>query len=134
MRKIILLIICFSFYGCKEQSRIPISNTLELALGKNYNDYVRILNEAYEKDNNAMLKMLKINCIYDSAGYDHGHILYQLIIRYNDKEFSNVLHKLSKKDLSNVVQYLEVGLDANDMERLQFKRNYPICSNILQIR
>ncbi|QOG04602.1 hypothetical protein [Flavobacterium sp. MDT1-60] len=134
MKKSLIIVICLLFYGCKEQSQIPISNTLELALGDNYSSYVENLNKAFVKDNSATLKILKVDYIYDAGGYDHGYILYLLMKRYGDKEFSILLNSMSKKDLTAVSQYLEVGLDANDTKRGQVKIDYPICSNILLIK
>lgn len=134
MKKSLIIVICLLFYGCKEQSQIPISNTLELALGDNYSSYVENLNKAYAKDNSATLKILKVDYIYDAGGYDHGYVLYQLMKRYSDKEFSILLNSMSKKDLTAVSQYIEVGLDANDTKRGQVKIDYPICSNILLIK
>ncbi|WP_281235087.1 hypothetical protein [Flavobacterium gelatinilyticum] len=131
MKKIVIILICLLCYGCKEESRIPISNTLEIALGDNYSSYVTNLNLAYEKDRSAAIRILKIDYIYDAGGYDHGYILYQLIKRYSDNEFTAILKKLSRNDLITVNQYLEVGLDANDKKREEFKRDYPISLSVL---
>ena len=46
--------------GCKEKPKLPISNTLEIALGKRYSVYVKNLNKAFEKDSTELLIFLKI--------------------------------------------------------------------------
>ncbi|HET6226473.1 MAG TPA: hypothetical protein VFF27_09360 [Bacteroidia bacterium] len=72
MGKKIFILICILLCSCKEQPLIPVSNTLEIALGDKYPDYVSDLNKAYGKDSVALLEFLKIDDIYDAAGYDHG--------------------------------------------------------------
>ena len=121
------------FYSCNPKPRISVSNTLEIALDNHnkYSEYVRILNKAFEKDSTALLNFFKVDYIYDAAGYDHGYVLFQLMKIYGDKTFSQILRKATGKDLDNVRQYFEVGIDANDRERDEMKISYPISSKIL---
>ena len=65
MKKIMFIFLCFLFCTCKRQPKIPISNTLEIALGKRYSEYVNLLNKATKKDTIALLQFLKINYIND---------------------------------------------------------------------
>jgi hypothetical protein len=134
MKKKIVILICILFCSCNKEPKIPIPNTLEIALGNNYSGYVMNMNNAFEKDSTAMLNLLKIDYIHDGGGYDHGYILFKLMKIYGDKKYSVILKKLSKNDLGQVSQYFEVGLDSNDKEREEMKVNYPICSEILEIK
>lgn len=137
MKKLLFVLICILFYGCNEQPKIPISNTLEIALDNQskYSEYVKILNKAYEKDSTALLNFFKIDYIYDAAAYDHGYIIFQLLKIYGDKKFANILQMATKKDLSNVIQYFDGGIDSNsDIQNDEIKISYPISSKILQIK
>lgn len=137
MKKLLFVLICILFYSCNEQPKIPISNTLEIALDNHskYSEYVRTLNKAFEKDSTALLNFFKIDYIYDAAGYDHGYIIFQLLKIYGDKKFANILQKATKKDLIYVSQYFEGGIDSNsDSQNDEIKIRYPISSKILQIR
>jgi hypothetical protein len=49
-KQLLILLLCVILYSCKEQPKIPISNTLEIALGNRYAVYVENLNKAFEKD------------------------------------------------------------------------------------
>ena len=137
LRSSLVYIVIFSFfYSCNPKPKISISNTLEIALDNHskYSEYVRILNKACEKDSAALLNFFKVDYIYDAAGYDHGNVLFQLMKIFGDKTFSKILKNASEKDLNNVRQYFEVGIDANDKDRDEVKISYPISSNILEIK
>jgi hypothetical protein len=133
MKTFFLFLFCIMILGCKEKPKIPISNTLEIALGKRYSVYVKNLNKAFEKDSSELLIFFQINYIHDAAGYDHGYILYQLLKIYGDEKFAHALQMTNAMNLKNVIQYFEVGIDANDRHRDELKMLYPISSSILKI-
>ena len=134
MKRFSLFLFCILLLSCKEQPKIPISNTLEIGLGKRYSVYVNNLNKAFEKDSTALLKIFKVDFINDAAGYDHGYILYQLLKIYGDENFAKALQKSTAKEIKNVSQYIEVGIDANDRQREDMKTSYPNSSNILKMK
>ena len=137
MKNSLIIVIAILFYGCTEQPKIPISNTLEIALDNHskYSEYIRTLNKAVDKDSTALLNFFKIDYINDAAGYDHGFILVQLMKIYGDKKFSDILQMTNDQDLRKVRQYFEVGIDAkSNSEKNEMKISYPISSKILQIR
>jgi hypothetical protein len=137
MKKLLLVFIYLLLYGCKDRPKIPISNTLEIVLDNHnkYSEYVTLLNKASEEDSIALLNFFKIDYINDAAGYDHGFMLLQLLKIYGDKKFANVLQMTTDRDLNMVSQYFEVGIDSNsDHQNEELKRNYPISSDILNIR
>ena len=134
MKQNLIILICIFLFSCVEKSQIPIPNTLEIALGNKYSDYVSNLNKAYKKDSSALLKLFKIDYINDAAGYEHGFILYQIMNTYDDKIFSTVLQRLSARELNTVKLYFEVGIDANDKYKYEMKEHYPLSSNTLQIK
>lgn len=121
-------------YGCIEQPEIPVPNTLEIALGNKYASYVSNLNKACERDTSALLVLLKMDDIYDAAGYDHGYMLVQLMKLNGDTSFAKILQCMTRKDLNNVSQYIEVGLDANDSEKYEMKNKFPLSMNILYLK
>jgi hypothetical protein len=120
----------FSFFisigvlSCSQKPKIPISNTLEIALDKSYNDYVSTLNKAFEKDTLALKKIIEIKNIGGAAGYDHGWVLVQLMKNYGDEKFFTVLKGLNIQQLNNLKQYFEVGLDGIENSNDTFYRQY----------
>jgi len=131
--KLILFITFIILVGCVEHSQLPISNTLELALGNKHSQYVKQLNKSCHHDNSALVDFLKINYISDAAGYDHGFIIHQLMKQCGDTEFLSALEKLTDKELDIVHQYLEVGVDANEKYRQEVKNNYPLSAEKMKI-
>lgn len=91
MKKHLFILGCILFYSYHEQPKIPVSNTLEIALGNRYSGYIGTLNKTFERDTTALLEFLKIDYIYDAAGYDHGFILFQLMKTYGNKDFAHAL-------------------------------------------
>ncbi len=129
--KYFLLISFFLLVGCIEHPIVPISNTLEIALDRKYAQYVCKLNKAYSHDSTALVDFLKINYLYDAAGYDHGYVLFQLLKHCGDNEFVSTLDKLSQNQLSVVSQYFEVGLDSNFREVIS---NYPMSAKKMGLK
>lgn len=134
MKKSIVYLLCILFYSCIKQPKIAISNTLEIGLGDKYNEYVNILNNAYDGDSLALQDFLKINYISDGAGYDHGYVLLQLIKIIGDEEFAKTLEKMDNKTVESVCRYIEVGVDANDNNRDDLKVNYPKVVAVLKFK
>jgi hypothetical protein len=133
--KYICFLFCLVFlFCCKEHPKIAISNTLEIALGDRYSVYVSNLNKAIERDSSALLIIFKVDYIEDAAGYDHGYILYQLLKLYGDEKFAESLRKLRDKDLRNVSQYIEAGIDSNENQRREVLTNYPFSASILRLK
>ena len=134
-KKIKKIFFCFFlFFCCKNESEKMISNTLEIALNKRYCFYSNTLESANQKDSIALVDFLKIDYIYDAAGYDHGYILYQLMQKCGDKNFSNALKKITQKELWQVRLYIEAGLDARDGEIKRMIMYYPISSRFLNFK
>ena len=134
MKRSIVFLFCILFYGCIKQSKIPISNTLEIGLGDRYNEYINVLNRAYDGDSIALGEFLKIDHISDGAGYDHGYVLLQLIKVQGDEKFAETLEKMDDKTVQTVCQYVEVGVDSNDKDRDDLKVNYPKVVAILKFK
>ncbi|MBA3283996.1 MAG: hypothetical protein H0U27_02905 [Nitrosopumilus sp.] len=134
MKNKIILLLVLTFYSCLNNPKIPIPNTLELALRERYSEYVQLLNKAHARDTLALNAFLKIDYIHDSAGYDHGYILFQLIKVVGDDQFANVLKKIDCKTVEKVARYVEVGIDASDKDRKDLLQNYPKVTTILHLR
>lgn len=118
-------------FSCTPTPEIPISNTLEIALGDRYSVYVDLLNKAVSKDTAALHRFLEIDNIYDAAGYDHGWVLIQLMKKNGDKDFAKALLKLNKSQLNNLKQYFEVGTDGGGMSNDTLFKMYPNSFNQL---
>lgn len=131
--KLLVPILAIVITGCSNHTpEIPISNSLEIALGNNYNSYVDLLNRSVSNDTVALLKFIKIDNINDAAGYDHGYILYKLLETIGDNNFSSALKKLSPQEKINFVNYFEVGVDANDSLMSQYKIKYPLSYDLIK--
>lgn len=132
MRRNIVFLLCISFYGCMKQPKIPISNTLEIGLGDRYNEYVSVLNRAYDGDTIALQDFIKIDYVNDGSGYDHGYVLLQLIKIIGDEKFAKTLQKMNNKTIKTVFQYIQVGVDASDKEKNNLEKNYPRVMIVLK--
>lgn len=99
-----------SFLACDPEPKIPISNTLEIALGNDYSSYVKKLNASYDGDTTALVEFFKIGKIYDGASYDHGCVLLDLM-KKNRLIFYKSLKKLSNYEREVLRRYIQVGLD-----------------------
>ncbi|MFK7115709.1 hypothetical protein V3468_14925 [Flavobacterium oreochromis] len=132
MRKTICFLFCCLYFSCQQQSKIPISNNLEIALGDRYDEYTINLNKAYNNDSIALSNFLKIDYINDAGGYDHGYVLFLLIKKLGDDNFSKVLKKMDDKTIKNVYQYIEIGVDASDKNKNYLEKNYPKVIDILK--
>ena len=128
------IILCLSI-GCRHQSTIPISNTLEMALDNSdrYNEYVDCLNRAYEGDTTALEVFFKIDWIYDVACYYHSFNLLDIMQQRDDACIAALLLKLNKQELANVKSYLEVAIDQSDTESVikKLKKEYPKSLQVL---
>ena len=122
-----LFFVCF-ISSCYPKPKIPISNTLEIALDKHYSHYVRLLNGAMDSDSVALSNFLKINNIYDAAGYDHGWILIKIMKEVGDEKFSTILASLNTDQISNVKDYFRVGMmgegNSNDTIATHFSKTF----------
>lgn len=125
---------CCLYFSCQQQPKIPISNNLEIALGDRYDEYIINLNKAYENDSVSLLNFLRIDYINDAAGYDHGYVLFLLIKKLGDDNFSKALGKMDDKTIKTVYQYIEVGVDASDENKNYLEKNYPKVIGILKSR
>src|SRR6185295_17050066 len=99
--KIYLLLSLVALASCMSKPVIPISNTLEIALGDRYSKYVSLLNKSASNDTTALVEFLMIENIYNGAGYDHGWVLTELMKKLGDKQFSDGLIKVNRKQLNN---------------------------------
>jgi hypothetical protein len=121
------------FQSCYHKTPIPISNTLEIALDYRYNEYCDLLNQAWKNDTVAICKFFKINWIHDAAGYSHALILLKLVNKSNDDEIAFIFKSMSEYELTNLTQYIEVGLDQESRDvKKELLRNYPLTFNMLR--
>jgi len=124
-----MLLILVVLNGCTKPV-IPISDTLEIGLGKRYSEYVTLLNKAADKDNKALVQLLTFKNIEDGAGYDHGWVLIELIKKVGDEEFSIALLKLNNEELERVRSYFNAGYDVyKNTDNLP--KEYPLTFKVL---
>ena len=131
MSRLKLVVLLFIFNSCNSNPKIPISNTLEIALGSNYRNYEKHLNNAYNGDSVSFRKLLLIDTIYNSAGYDHGWILLKLLERVGDQYYSNLLKTLTRQQINNVSQYLEASIQGNKNDE-KLLDSYKLTNQILK--
>jgi transcriptional regulator of heat shock response len=101
------------FFGCQEP-KIPISDNLKNSLDGEYNNYVELLNKAYEGDDLSLLTLIKKDNFYGAASYDHGYVLLQLLYKLGDNRFFLILSKLDKNEKANVRVFIKAGMDSNN--------------------
>ena len=124
--KNLFLMLWVSFAGCLSHPKIPISDTLENGLQDHYMQYVSLLNRAYNNDTDALNNFLKIDYVWDAAGYDHGGIVVELLVKCVDSAFYRSLNRLSAKELNFVSSYFRVGLEYScDVPIDSIIQNYP---------
>ena len=126
------LLLCVLFSMCKPSPEIPISDTLEISLRNRYSKYVSLLNKALERDTSALKEFLKIDNIYDAAGYDHGWVLIELMKKIGDEKFSNSMATLTVQQKNNIKEYFEVGMQGMDRFNDTLIKTYPKTSELLQ--
>ncbi len=120
----LIALVLIMILSCTQKSIIPISNTLEIGLGKEYLDYVELLNKAAEKDTSALRQFISIDYLYNGAGYDHGWVLLELMKIIGDKDFTKAIKSLNKKQFNILFEYIEAGLDCHT-EKKQLFNQYP---------
>ena len=72
-----------------------------------------------------------IENIYNGAGYDHGWVLTELMKKLGDKQFSDGLIKVNRKQLNNLKEYFKVGLDGDSKSNNNLPQQYPLTFKIL---
>lgn len=125
------LIILIVNASCYQASVIPVSNNLEIALGNNYSEYVKLLNKAANKDTLALSNFLEISNLNNAAGYDHGWILIKLMEKLGDACFANSLKNKNSTQIRAIRQYFEVGIDGASDKNKAFLKFYPMSFTLL---
>lgn len=127
MNKYAFLILLF-FQSCNQKSVIPISNTLEIALGDDLGVYVNTLNKAWNNDTTAMYEFLKTDWVSDAAAYNHAFNVWELIESKKDSQVVMVLKRLNEKQLRDVRQLIEVVVDqSGDEVEEKLIKDYPMA-------
>ena len=118
--------------SCTPDPAIQIGDTLEIALGKKYSDYVVKLNASVKGDTSALHNFLLVDDLYDGAAYDHGWVLIELMQKLDDETFASGLSKLNKEQLDNLNMYFKGGLDIHAKSN-ELASGYLISFNALGI-
>lgn len=126
-----LLLFSIVFTSCTSKSAIPISDTLEIALGDRYSRYLSLLNKSALNDTTALVEFLVIDNIYDGAGYDHGWVVIELMKKLGDKQFSDALYKMNRNQIDNLKEYFRVGLDGYSKSNIDLPKKYPLTFTLL---
>ncbi len=121
VRKILLYIILFLCFTCcrnKVIDGIEVSESLLIVSAEQNIDYCKLLSEAVKGDN-ASIKQLALLEIYESAGYDHGVVIVDLIELIGEDKFIHSLKTINIEQKKWIKGYIEVGLEYRDNQNLQ---------------
>lgn len=102
-----LLISCSP--SCTVQN-IEVSELLLLVAKKNNFQYCELLDKALENDSSAIQALSKFTPS-EAAGYDHGGILVDLILKIGHEKYIRGISSLSKGERKHLLSYLKVGLE-----------------------
>lgn len=114
LHKVVAFVAMFCIViSCTPSPKIPITENLSDALKvwNVYDEYVRTLNKAVDKDTSALHQFLMIDYVSDSPGYDHGDILVHLMQKYSDAEFATALNKLGTTRRKELNGSFSVGFE-----------------------
>ncbi len=126
----VLLVSCI-FLSCNPKPKIPISETLKIALNGKYSNYVLLLNKSINNDSLALHQFVRIDYIEDAAGYDHGSVLVHLMEKIGDANYSKTLKSMSKIELNNIKNYFMVGIQGVGNSNDTLFRKFPTTFNYL---
>ena len=111
-RSCFYLVIFLQFLSCNSPcnvNNIEVSELLLIKSKENAYPYCSLLENSIEGDENA-IRELSVLDFFDSAGYDHGAVLVDLIGILGEKEFINAIAAVDKKERNKIEAYLDVGL------------------------
>ena len=119
MKKIITFVFLITIIvscqnNCNKVKSIYVSDLL-ISYTKNKDiKYCSILYLASIGNKESISKLIKLQ-IYDSAGYDHGNVIVNLIEYLGEDEFIKAIKKdITNKDKDILMGYLKVGIEYND--------------------
>ncbi len=96
-------------FSCKRHSDcqgITVSELLDI----NTNNYCDLIEKSLAKNKDA-LKEISLLSIYDSASYEHGTVLVQIIEKVGEDFYVKSLGVLTSKEKNKIKSYLDVGLE-----------------------
>lgn len=120
MKKIFLIVlyICFTSCGPKEINGIEVSELL-LTISKEQNiDYCKLLNKALKGDESSIRQLVLLK-FYDSAGYDHGAVVVDLIELIGEDKFIHSLTTINNDQKKWIKDYIKVGLEYGNNNHLK---------------
>lgn len=114
----IVLFMCFACSGHKEINGIEVSEIL-LTISKEQNiDYCKLLNKALKGDESSIRQFVLLK-FYDSAGYDHGAVLVELIEVIGEDKFIHSLTTINNDQKKWIKDYIKVGLEYGNNNHLK---------------
>lgn len=114
----IVLFMCFACSGHKEINGIEVSELLLIASKEQNIDYCKLLNEAF-KGNDSSIRQLALLKIIDSAAYDHGAVLVELIEVIGEDKFIHSLTTINNDQKKWIKDYIKVGLEYGNNNHLK---------------
>jgi hypothetical protein len=117
MKFLFLIILSLPFCSPGRSQLIQVPESIEIALGSDFGKYTTQIEAACSGSNEALLSVLKIDFIFDGAGYDHGVVLIELLNHTGDDKFISTVHLLTESEKTTLRNYIEVGLDRYAVEK-----------------
>ena len=122
-----ILLICFVRCDGKLISGIYVSESLLIVSEEQGIDYCKLLSKAVNGDDVSIVQ-LSILKIYESAGYDHGAVIVDLIERIGEDKFIHSLKIGSAEQINLVKRCIEAGIEYGNNPSLHgkaFKEVFP---------
>lgn len=131
MKKYCFVVVAFLCVACVHPALIiPDNLETHLRYSSSYHHYIKLVNQAMDKDTTALKELLLIDNIGDGAGYEHGDILIQLLENLGDDFYSNVLSTVPTNQKKILQEYFFVGMDIRKKEYcFRIDKKYPKTFN-----
>ena len=116
--KIVMLTLFLSLFSCevKECHGVKIGQSQQFKTMS----YCSLISKALNKDIPSIEKLAKQQ-YYDSAGYDHGSTLVEIIDKIGEVHFINGISRLNFEERKELKTTLEVGVEYSDIEKYKGK-------------
>ena len=116
-KSIYLVLITILFFSCKIDNVDGVIIGDTLFAHQSFKDNMRmekLIKEALNKDEKAIIELIKFPNGGAASGYDLGYVITQIIYRLGEDEFINSIKNTPLKDLNELLGLISVGLEYGD--------------------
>lgn len=110
---------------CENIGNIKVSDIPAYHTDNRGIDYCSMLEKALSGDISKLEEFLSLE-IYESAGYDHGIVVSELVQYYGEEKFIALCRNLNHSQKQSIISYLEVGIEYNNTPNQSLDTTFPI--------